>query len=442
MLLKYIVANFKSIGHSVEFSMFPLEESTDARYLTSIDTRLGKWNVLKRGALFGPNASGKSSFIESIDFARDFIVEGQKSGRRIRINQFKGKLPDIGSESSFQFMFYLDGDVYDYGFAIDRMKVSEEWLMILTETGFELVFERKTDQNDKTKIEITSLLAAEGSKERVLAEILTESIKENQVNQLFLYKLADNGVERAEKLFRWFSNIQVIFPESKLNMLEMQVLKNRDLADFLSNMLNKYDTGVKKILAESTQVKLKEILKKMDIPEEIIEDIYDKKNGMVEIQGKLFLFNDDNGEPTLCELKLKHMLAGEAFQLDKEEESDGTQRLLDLLPILFKMANKKQIFFIDELDRSLHTRLTKQFLTEFDKQSEGSFNQMIFTAHDVNLINLKDMRQEEIWLIDKNQWGETSLKPFSDYDIREDIDTVKAYLAGRFGAVPQIMDKE
>lgn len=69
MLLRYIVSNFKSIGHPVEFSMFPTEESTDERFLKTITTKAGEWKVLRRGGFFGPNASGKSSFIESIDFA-------------------------------------------------------------------------------------------------------------------------------------------------------------------------------------------------------------------------------------------------------------------------------------------------------------------------------------------------------------------------------------
>ena len=81
MLLRYIVSNFKSIGHPIEFSMFPTEKSTDERFLKTITTKAGEWKVLRRGGFFGPNASGKSSFIESIDFARDYIVAGQKSGK-------------------------------------------------------------------------------------------------------------------------------------------------------------------------------------------------------------------------------------------------------------------------------------------------------------------------------------------------------------------------
>lgn len=59
MLLKYSVSNFKSIGQNIEFSMFPLEENTNERYLTEIDTVVGKWEILKRGVFFELNASVK-----------------------------------------------------------------------------------------------------------------------------------------------------------------------------------------------------------------------------------------------------------------------------------------------------------------------------------------------------------------------------------------------
>lgn len=90
VLLKYIVSNFKSIGHPMEFTMFPTGKSTDDRFLKTIQTKAGVWKILRRGGFFGPNASGKSSFIESVEFARDYIVNGQKSGKGTGINQFRG----------------------------------------------------------------------------------------------------------------------------------------------------------------------------------------------------------------------------------------------------------------------------------------------------------------------------------------------------------------
>ena len=79
-------------------------------------------------------------------------------------------------------------------------------------------------------------------------------------------------------------------------------------------------------------------------------------------------------------------------------------------------------------------------LREFAFHAEDGDSQIIFTAHDVNLINLRDFRQDEIWFIEKNGLGESVLKPFSDFQIKEGQDTLKAYLSGRFGAVPMIRE--
>ena len=72
MLLRYIVSNFKSIGSPVEFTMLPSEQIIDVESLKQVDTKDSEWHLLRRAGLFGPNASGKSSLIRSISFARNY----------------------------------------------------------------------------------------------------------------------------------------------------------------------------------------------------------------------------------------------------------------------------------------------------------------------------------------------------------------------------------
>ena len=144
-------------------------------------------------------------------------------------------------------------------------------------------------------------------------------------------------------------------------------------------------------------------------------------------------------QTTLVQIKFEHMLNGELVPFNVEEESDGTQRLLDLLPILFSLGkNRHDIYFIDEIDRSLHTKLSQYLLREFLKGSGDTDSQILFTAHDVNLINLEEFGQDEIWFIEKDSEGESHLRPFSDFEIQKGQDVLKAYLNGRFGAVPLI----
>lgn len=443
MLLKYIVKNYKSIAHPIEYSMFPIQDSDiQDNLLMTIDTVMGEWRVLRRGALLGPNASGKSNFIESVNFARKYIVEAQKSGSMTGIRKFRGEFADIGQNSTFQFMFYHGKEVYEFGFTLDAYRVQEEWLMKLTKDGFEPIFQRQTNEDDETQIEISALFAEDKSREQELANLLIGTIKKNQRNQLFLYKLSENGVEIAENVMEWFERIQVIFPSSKVRMLEMRLMENQDLASFLSAKLINYDTGINKIFAQTKKVQLSKMLRDMEIPQEIKEEILEKREGLVSIHGRLFVFNEENGEPMLCEMILEHELADKVYSFHRDEESDGTKRLLDLFPILFGLKDRKSVFFIDELDRCLHTKLTKTFINDFVEEVHQ--NQLIFTAHDVNLVSLEDMDQNEIWFIEKRKTGESHLKPFSDYilleDAKEGYSTVKSYLAGRFGAVPVIKE--
>ncbi len=439
MLLRYIVSNFKSIGHPVEFSMFPAEKNTDERFLKTITTKAGEWKVLHRGGFFGPNASGKTSFIESVDFARGYIVNGQKSGKGTGIEQFRGEIEELKGISSFQFMFYIEEEVYEYGFSLDRRQVYEEWLMQLTEKEFVPLFSRVTDEEGKTEIEIESRFAEKKSKERALAEVLKESIQENQRNQLFLSKLQENGIKKAEKIVEWFRSIQVIFPGTKVRALPVRMKADEELRTYIGRMLERMDTGVFEVSVASDEIDFHEIAAKIDLPRALVEEIEEIKNGIVNLAGKYFIFGENKKKRTmLIQLKLTHKLNGRVVRFNIDEESDGTQRLLDLLPMLFAIGKNETVYLVDEIDRSLHTKLSQFLLAEFASTACNGGSQILFTAHDINLINLHSVRQDEIWFIEKNGRGESILRPFSDFEIREGQDTLKAYLCGRFGAIPMI----
>lgn len=441
MLLKYIVDNFKSIGHSVEFSMFPTEMDTDERFLKTIKTKAGEWKILCRSGFFGPNASGKSSFIESLAFARNFIINGQKSGKGTGVNQFKGQFEELNNISMFQFIFYLDNEVYEYGFSLDRQQVYEEWLMILTENDMVPLFTRVTDTLGRTQIDIEQQFGQE--KERRLAEALKEGIQENQKNQLFLYKLYDNGIKTAEDIVSWFKNLQIIFPKTKVKGLPLRLQQDDDFRTFIAESLKNLDTGVFNLSIASDEMDFHEFAEKVDLPKELIEEIEEMKSGIVNLKGKYFIFAEGKKSRTvMIQIKFEHYLNKRIIPFNMEDESDGTQRLLDLLPILFAMKEgNPSIYCVDEIDRSLHTKLSQYLLNEFINNCDETNNQIIFTAHDVNLINLDNFRKDEIWFIEKNDLGESKLKPLSDFNLQSGQDALKAYLSGRFGAIPMIRRK-
>jgi hypothetical protein len=98
------------------------------------------------------------------------------------------------------------------------------------------------------------------------------------------------------------------------------------------------------------------------------------------------------------------------------------------------LGNKPAVFFIDEMDRSLHPSMTKELIRYF--LSQATKGQLIFTTHESNLLDLEIFRQDEIWLTEKDASGATKIYPLSDFKPRYDLDIRKGYLAGRFGAIP------
>lgn len=443
LLLKFSASNFKSIGRNIEFSMFPVKESKDARFLTEITTKKGNWKILRRGGFFGPNAAGKTNFVEALKFMCQFVSKSRKFDTGTGVPQFKNADIGLNGVSAFNMMFYLHGEVYEYGFSVDIDSVVEEWLFVLTKSGFKPLYTRKTDGNGITIIDVEEELAKTGTDDRFLIEILKNSVKEEQKNQLFIYKLADNGISAMSDIVNWFSRVMFVFPRTKVKALPFHIKENKDFTKYVEETLKKLDTGVFKVTTETKHVDFVKFAENMRLPRDIEEEIRKEKNGVIEVNGQCFIFSRQNKQDTiLVQIKFEHHLYGKKVKFNLSDESDGTKRILDLLPMLFFVNEDDYVIYcVDEIDRSLHTKLSRYILSEFINTKASKNIQIIFTAHDVNLINLDYFRQEEIWFIEKNGDGESRIKPLSDFNISQDANLIKDYLAGRFGAVPVIRER-
>ena len=126
-----------------------------------------------------------------------------------------------------------------------------------------------------------------------------------------------------------------------------------------------------------------------------------------------------------------------------EQESDGSQRLVHLLPAFVDLAapETSKVYVIDELDRSLHTLLTRQLLEHYLSACSGrTRSQLLFTTHDALLMDQNLLRRDEMWVTERDRSGGTRLIPFSDYkDVRYDKDIRKSYLQGRMGGIPRLL---
>ena len=76
------------------------------------------------------------------------------------------------------------------------------------------------------------------------------------------------------------------------------------------------------------------------------------------------------------------------------------------------------VFVVDELDRSFHPKMTIKFVETFLKLSQKSNTQLIITTHESNLMDLKILRRDEIWLAERKLDNTTTLFPFDKYKVR------------------------
>ena len=117
------------------------------------------------------------------------------------------------------------------------------------------------------------------------------------------------------------------------------------------------------------------------------------------------------------------------------DESDGTKRLFDLIPLFF-LVEDNSVIIIDEIDRSLHTKAVLEFINIFYNTARNNESQLIATTHDSNILNLENIRRDEIWFIERNKDQSSRLFSLSQFKARLGEDIEKDYILGRYGAIP------
>jgi AAA15 family ATPase/GTPase len=157
-----------------------------------------------------------------------------------------------------------------------------------------------------------------------------------------------------------------------------------------------------------------------------------------------YLITRKEGELIVKKLVTCHSkMDGTDAKFELYEESDGSQRVIDLLPFFLEVSNpaSKKVLVIDELDRSLHTLLTRSLLEEYlNSCSSETRSQLLLTTHDVLLMDQKLLRRDEMWVTERDPKGVSNIFSFSEYkDVRYDKDIRKSYLQGRMGGIPKIL---
>ena len=432
MLIRFAVENFMSFKDRQIFSMIAAKHTRHMDHVASI---CGK-RILKGSFLFGANASGKSNFIKAVYYAKQIIFYGLDKAdvdrKYFRIESGYAQKPGM-----FQFDIFAGDSFYSYGFAFSYMKreILSEWLYRIVDGNEICIFESETNEGRSSIKTEMHLAKDDGYRFRIYGEDLSRS-------RTFLQDISEKEIVNTASfkafhdVWEWFRSLVVIFPYSHMNVEGMKTYASDD--DF-NHILNSLDTGRRSVIFKNEPIST--VLDNVP-PHKRQLLLNDIERGLKENKGKVSFIIA--GKAYLFELKDDEILASlqlidngnpsELFSFS--DESDGTRRLFDLLPLAVGLDGNG-VILIDEVDRSFHTKLLIQYIEMFYKNSRNLNIQLIATLHDVNLMNFDILRQDEIWFIRRDeQSGASDMYSLNRFQIRYDKKIIKDYLLGRFGAIP------
>lgn len=442
MLIRFSVENYKSFKERQIFSMVAGKQTRHASHFFLMN---GK-RLLKSSFFFGANASGKSNFVHAIDFMRRIVLNGtdamKYNDRAFKIDPSYKEKPGV-----FQMDFIAKQTTYSYGFAINYTThtIIAEWLYRLESLNKEIcVFERESGKKYNCDLQLD-----DDARRRMV--IYYEDLKDEE---LFLTTVGAKNISRETGLqdfvsaYNWFKKIIVVYPESHYHNKNDFFLNPASDSESLADMLRTFDTGIERVtkrkqLAEKTFSFLPDDMRRK-LLDSIEQGIYrnhgNGKHFMIEIgDSKQYELSIEDGELYAEKTMLDHGNPNDLFEL--ADESDGTRRLFDLIP-LYEFGQKERIIIIDELDRSFHSKLTENYIRHFFELTKNKPSQLICTTHDLNLMDLKIIRQDEIWFVERNHDHSSRIYSLSDYKQRFDKNILNEYLLGRYGAIPCFQNVE
>ena len=430
--------NWKSFSEPVDFTMIAGKES---RYGGTL-YRDGKSRVLPVAAIYGANAAGKSTLLDALAHLQVMLREPRKRGQRLHYHPHQLFGTDRPSVIGVEIVL----DVQDvtsnrkaivyYEVAFNAGEIVEESLYRVRSEDEQAVFERRGQE-----------VSLYGDLEDDVS--LDAASKTVQPNRLFLETCFNAGFIDDEKsllgsVIEWFKRLTILKRGARYILMPQQIAHDEDFRTAVGQGLTVADTGISDIcFIEVPRAKVPAEEKILDEVEGQLLDNTSEAYLNAE-SGAVFRARLAEDEHVVYErLVTVHGDGNKGFRLSLEQESDGSIRYLNLLPILY-WAGKRQhsgVYLIDELEDSLHPKLTEELIRLFlDASGPDERRQLIFTTHELHLLRVDLLRRDEIWLVEKNDHRSelTRLTDFPASDIRSGSDLQRMYMSGRLGGVPRL----
>lgn len=404
MILNLEFKNYRSFKGSCSFTTEPTSSKAKANNLCEIETKAeGSKKALKISLIFGANASGKTNLIKFLyGFRRWVLNMDNRVGEDIVLYQpfrFDRETANVPIEFSLEFI--AQKIRYKYEVSFTKMQIESESLISYPNGKQTQLYERTLLPDDKESdtIKLGASLAA---------------YKPFNVfkNQLLLSKfLKDTPCKPITNAAKYLADMVISngFHEDTILGEDKEMLRwlysHPDNKKMLVEFLAFADTGVADFQLE-------------------------KRSGNVEVTSLHGLYKDgeDIGKT----------------DLPFREESFGTRALFIIGCHILQALQSGSPFFIDEMDSGLHSYVTQLIVDIFRNERINKKNaQLIFTTHDVNLLDQNTIRKDQVWFTEKDEYGVSEIFTLSDFDdVREDTLFAKWYLNNKFGGVPSLQSLE
>ena len=413
MLLQFYFSNYRSFEGE---GILDMRSSGSNELSSHIRNNLNE-KVLPITAIYGANASGKSSVFEAFQFMALCILESlsfsddnKKNPYKLKVDSFK--FSDSRDKPSEFEINYIDKKgkkelYYNYGFKIDNSGILEEYLASNTKTGVK----RNEEYTYIFKRERSQKLYLDSSIEK-FRENLEISLKDKTLLVSLGAKLNINEFIRVRT---WFINAEVINFSNSLygvfleNTLPDNIIESEEVRKNLVSFINSFDDSIIDIEVE-----------KISAIDESDSDNY-----------RVFTVHKSDKETSVAKISMN-------------EESSGTKKMFSLYQTLLDVLEKGGVFFADELDIKLHPLLMRNILLTFtDKEKNSNNAQLIFTTHNTIYMDMDLLRRDEIWFVEKDN-GVSKLYSLDDITnekgekVRKDSNYEKHYLLGNYGAIPNL----
>ena len=428
MLLRLIIKNFLSFDDEVQFDMFPNMKRT--QMADHIYTDLCDVPLLKQAAIYGQNGAGKSNLVKALEFIRAFALD-KDFAKNIEIDKFFYLLKDNvnNNQITLSVEFEHNKRFFFYEIGIGRKKIIIEGLYesFPKEGRIDLIYERKSR-------EVTFAKEVDDT----IMEAIKKLLDKNPMSSL----MALNGEfpivadERCVLAAKWFkTKLEIIGVHSFMPTLIDLLRVNKPMMEFVQGLVHCLGVGVNAMNLQESD--FDSLAKQHIVMAKNLPGNMDKVKPMSLSANStpVLSINVKDGVRKVYQLIFDNVgKNGFVGRLDTSMQSDGTLRALTLLPALYYACKMGKTVVVDEINCCLSPTMVKGIVEYFAK-TNGTNGQLIFTTHDNQLLDEKDiLRSDEIWFVDKRE-GASVLYSHNDFKEHHTISPYRGYNEGRYGAI-------